>query len=359
MQAMKFGQGILLAAASFGLVACDLIAFPGAGPKDKSSEQTLPPPPGAPDDAEQSAALETGVLGQNNTTPATTPPVQTLIEINATRCAPTTEETLTLAQLTGAREAAANVTPQTVNGTIVTAAAFPGIVKMEPRRQLSSGGISTGHCSATRISEHWFVTASHCLDDIYDEISLITTEANLQDPRAITVQATTSICHAAYGGRQGLYSNDIALVGISDAAAAQLIDLPIARYGVTEKPLDPANYPKARMAGWGLTGFDGQLSNTLLSAELSVVTSGPATITVASRADAGPCIGDSGGPLLVDENDGKPRVVGVLSVVEQNRTTGEFCKGAYNARYTNLAGFQEWIDGVISTCEASPDHCLR
>lgn len=371
---MKFRQCILIAVAGFSLAGCDLVAFPGATPKKDASEHTLPPPPAIPDAAQTPASSESDASSEAGT-PTTTAPstnantpapsaetpdsIGSLIEINAARCASTTEETMTLAQITGARQASANVTAQAVNGTEITSEAFPGIVKMEPRRQLSSGGISSGHCSATRISANWFVTASHCLDDTYDEIRLIATEANLKDPRAVTVQATASICHGAYGGRAGLYSNDVALVGVSDATAALLTDVPIARYGATDKAFSPVNYPSARMAGWGLTGFDGQLSNTLLSAELSVVTSGPAAITVASRADAGPCIGDSGGPLLVDEDDGMPRIVGVLSVVEQNRTTGEFCKGAYNARYTNLAGYQDWIEGVIKACEASPELCRR
>ena len=80
---------------------------------------------------------------------------------------------------------------------------------------------------------------------------------------------------------------------------------------------------------------------------------------MSSRENAGPCIGDSGGPLLIDEADGKPKVVGVLSVVEQNRLTGEFCKGTYNARYTNLQGYVGWIESVIGVCTESPELCRR
>ena len=80
---------------------------------------------------------------------------------------------------------------------------------------------------------------------------------------------------------------------------------------------------------------------------------------MASLDNAGPCIGDSGGPLLIDEDDGLPRVVGVLSVVEQNRTTGKFCEGSYNARYTNLQGYISWVQDVIGVCETSPELCAR
>jgi secreted trypsin-like serine protease len=111
------------------------------------------------------------------------------------------------------------------------------------------------------------------------------------------------------------------------------------------------------MAGWGLTRFGGQLSNDLLATAIRITAVGPAAITVASHAGAGPCIGDSGGPLYVTEADGSKSVVGILSVVEQNRATGQFCAGDYNGRYTNLQGYTGWIDSVIALCESEPDAC--
>lgn len=395
---MKLAHQLLIAFTALSLTGCDMVKFPGAPERADNEERPLPPPPDsnttpqAPDPTPTSAPTETTA-----TTPATTEPVtdttattlpadteetteiipengdtsapatspyagiDNLLTLNAMRCAPTSEEaSLTLAELANASLAASAVTPQAVNGIEITAADFPGIVKMEPKRTLASGGISSGHCGATRIAKNWFITASHCLDETYDEIDLIATQSSLKDPRAIRVQANASLCHAAYGGAQGQYANDVALVGISDADADRLSSVPIARFGATNNPLGAINYPTARMAGWGLTSFDnGELSNTLLSTQLAMVSSGPALVTVASKDDAGPCIGDSGGPLLIDETDGASKVIGVLSVVEQNRLTGEFCKGDYNARYTNLAGYTGWIEDVIGVCTATPELCAR
>ena len=388
---MKRSQWMAILVAGLAVTACDLVKFPGATDAPDAPVTTPPPPPNTVTEtattSDDLAATTPIVSGSDDASgPETLPAdgstqpsdeavtadsqteqgspyanINDLLIINAARCAPTSEEaSLTLAELTGATVASATVTAQAVNGTQTTSAAFPGIVKMEPKRTLASGGISSGHCGATRIAKNWFITASHCLDDTYDEIELIATESSLTDPRAVKVKATASLCHAAYGGAQGQYSNDIALVGISDADTAAFDAVPIARYGTTDQALGAINYPTARMAGWGLTSFEGgELSNTLLSTELSVVSSGPALITVASREAAGPCIGDSGGPLLIDESDGASKVVGVLSVVEQNRITGEFCTGSYNARYTNLQGFTDWIDSVIGVCTASPGLCTR
>jgi len=384
---MRTPHWMMIAIAGISLTACDLVKFPGATPV----EQPVPPPPntgGTPIDTatQTETPLESGTpelpateVSETSETPSElptegeAPPADTagpspfagidnLLSINAARCAPTSAEaSLTLAEIANAsRAAATNVTTEAVNGTAISADAFPGIVKMEPKRTLDNGGISSGHCGATRIANNWFVTASHCLDDTYDEIELIATQSTLSDPRAVTVTANASLCHSAYGGARGQYANDVALISISDEAAEAFSAVPIARYGSTDKPLGNINYPVARMAGWGITSFTGgELSDTLLSAELNVVSSGPAIVTVASRETAGPCIGDSGGPLMIDEADGAPKVIGVLSVVEQNRETGAFCEGDYNARYTNLQGYIDWIDSVIGVCTASPELCAR
>ncbi|MEO0882659.1 MAG: trypsin-like serine protease [Pseudomonadota bacterium] len=346
--------------------ACDVVQFPGASPPQERDDAHIPPPPPTTevnpipisDDVLDNATFDsdndrTSGLYSDPDLAATE-----LLAVNAAQCAPRRTETLTLAQAADAQPAAAVFAPQTVNGAPVTSAEFPGIVKMEPRRVVPEG-ITRGHCGATRIAENWFVTAAHCLDNPYDDIRLIATPSSLRHPMAIQIRATASICHAAYGGITGDYANDIALVGISDRDAELLSMVPVARYGATAAPLTPAAYPVARMAGWGLTGFGGNLSDALLAAELDIVAAGPAAVTVASRQNAGPCIGDSGGPLVVDEADGRPTVIGVLSVVEQNRRTGEYCEGEYLARYTNVQGYVNWIDDVVNACAASSELCTR
>ncbi len=228
---------------------------------------------------------------------------------------------------------------------------------MEPKTDLANGGVASGHCGATRIAEHWFITAAHCLDEDYDRVELIAGTDTLSSPMARRVNAQTTICHASYGGSRSQYANDIALVRVGDDMLADLSDVPVARYGASLKPLGPANYQTVDMAGWGLTGFDENLSNSLLTARLTLMGAGPAIINVASLDGAGPCVGDSGGPLFVTEEDGTKTVVGVLSVVEQNTSTGEFCQGQYNGRYTNLQGFSDWISNVISACDQSAELC--
>ncbi len=244
-----------------------------------------------------------------------------------------------------------------VNALAATLPSFPGIVKLEPRNTSESGAVSSGHCGATRIAQNWFVTAAHCVDEPYEELRLIGESANLRSPLAKTTKGQFAVCHAGYKGTANGYANDLALIRVSDEDAETLANVPIAKFGQTTLPLSPIGYKSGDMAGWGLTRYGGQLSNELLTTFLDLSTIGPAIITVASRNGAGPCIGDSGGPLYVTEADGTKTLVGVLSVVEQNQTTGEFCAGDYNGRYTNLQGFDDWIQSVMTLCETNPETC--
>ncbi|KCZ90701.1 S1 family peptidase [Hyphomonas johnsonii] len=287
-------------------------------------------------------------------------PLPTLASLNAGRCglpagaAPTP----TVASLAGAPAAAdSTAAPSAVNGLAASLASFPGIVKLEPRGPGPNGTILSGHCSATRIAPNWFVTAAHCVDDPYDELRIIGDAENLRSPLAKVTSGKTAVCHAGYKGTATGYANDIALIRLDDDQVAPIADVPIATYGPTLLTLAPANYPTFDMAGWGITHYGGQLSNALLTTTLANRADGPAVIDVASAGGAGPCVGDSGGPLYVTEADGTRTVVGVLSVVEQNRTTGEFCAGDYNGRYTNLQGYMGWITSVMALCDARTDHC--
>lgn len=287
-------------------------------------------------------------------------PLRSLAELNAKACglAPNQAPTPTVGAVAGATI----VEEQRVGAAAVNALAsqlvnFPGLVKMEPRNVSESGSVSSGHCSATRIAENWFITAAHCVDESYQEIQLISGSENIRSPMAHIFLASQSICHGGYNGSANGYANDIALIRVASEQLEALGDLPIANYGVSSKALVPVNYETLDMAGWGLTSFGGQLSNQLLGATLTLESAGPAVINVTSRAGAGPCIGDSGGPLFVTEEDGTRTVVGVLSVVEQNRTTGQFCSGDYKGRYTNLEGYRDWIGSVIERCESDEEIC--
>ncbi|MEM8617666.1 MAG: trypsin-like serine protease, partial [Pseudomonadota bacterium] len=314
------------------LISCDQVRLPGAddlslsqpeaqpAPTETASVSSTPPPTPQEQTETQQDRTETDNTGIE--TASVTDPVilvSSLAEVNAALCGlplQPQDPSLTLAERTGAEPMPDDlVGVAAVNASAASLRDFPGLVKMEPREFLPSGAIASGHCSATRIAEHWFVTAAHCLDDDYDEVDLIVGVENLRNPMARRIKAVSSVCHAAYGGAANSYFNDIALVRVSSDDIGTIADLRMATFSDTDERLVPVNYGAARMAGWGLTDFRGSLSDVLLTADLTITGVGPGNIGVASVNGAGPCIGDSGGPLFIAEGDGRQSVVGVLSVV--------------------------------------------
>ena len=412
--------GVLAAASVLALTACgDVVKLPGANdiPRGENETDAPPPPEGSSDptaetepdpvsqpdpettdpdpaivspDPEPGSDTEppapTDTTGEETPTPSdeadlvdpddptevsTDPdadPVEpepavltigSLLEVNAQICAASDSPTMTVAEVADAGEPQSTFSTAVVNGSEADRSNFPGIVKLEPRRRIpGTTRTSSGHCAATRISDQWFVTAAHCLDSEYDSVNLVAGVNRLNDPTAKRVTAQTTICHSSYGGSAEEYANDIALIKLAPDAAEVLDNVPVARFGATQKLLGATNYPTVDMAGWGLTGFSGNLSNELLTAQLKTNNVGPAIISIASQNGAGPCVGDSGGPLFVSEADGEKTLVGVLSVVENNLSTGKFCEGDYNGRYTNLQGFQTWIDAVIDVCDSAGGDAL-
>ncbi len=343
------GEPIEMAAAD-----TDLASLAEAAPEDDIAEET--PAPG-PDDRD--APVPADADGEDGVAIAAMMTLPTLAEINAARCALPEEAapTRTAAMMAGATALEAPAAAAEA-GNVLTARLedFPGLLKLEPRLAAGEDTL-TGHCSAARIARNWLVTAAHCVDQPFDEIRLIAGSENLRDPEARIASAGHAICHGGYAGAETGYANDIALIRLDEAAAGALGDGPFANLAATRRPLAPANYQTVVTAGWGVTLPGGALSGDLLAAPLTLVSAGPAAILAASLDGAGACIGDSGGPLYVTEEDGTRTLVGVLSVVEQSRQTGAFCSGDYQGRYTSLQAYQGWIESVIALCAAAPDAC--
>jgi len=377
--------------ALFALPACDAVRLPGINPVSEDTADAAPVEETAqaePDTLLADAATATTVEGETPTVDRSEAPgdeslvspeslvggdadlipaqvddagtAPTLAELNAAICglpegAPPTPTVGVVAGAYQLEEPA--VEAEAVNALAASLINFPGIVKLEPVKPAEDGMVTTGHCSAVRIADHWLVTAAHCVDQPYEALRIIGTAENLRSPLAHTTEGEFAVCHGGYAGTANGYANDLALIRLSDEEVAALGDVPVAHFGNTSKPLAPANYPTGDMAGWGLTHFGGKLSNDLLSAKIRITGTGPSTIYVASQGGAGPCVGDSGGPLYVTEEDGTRTAVGVLSVVEQNRETGQFCAGDYNGRYTNLQGYSAWMGEVMALCDADEAAC--
>ena len=292
---------------------------------------------------------------------STDAPGLTLAELNAVPCglpsdAPPTPTVGAVAGATQVEEAA--VGAEAVNGLAASLASFPGIVKLEPVKPAKDGMVATGHCSAVRIADHWLATAAHCVDEPFDQLRIIGTAENLSSPLAHTTEGEFAVCHGGYAGTANGYANDLALIRLSDEEALALGDVPVARYGATDMPLAPANYATGRHGRLGGSRISAASCRTTCWRPVSV-SRAPVRLRsmLPARRGLARVWGDSGGPLYVTEADGSKTAVGILSVVEQNPETGQFCAGDYNGRYTNLQGYTGWLNGVMALCDADEEAC--
>ncbi len=368
---MKIRSILLAGFASLSLAACDSLLMPEGTPAPPPDQ---PPPPPLDDDFGDVQAENYSAIPDAGTALETSQVYTDLATINTVACASvgTSQPTQTIAQVANAQEpeslinsslSSKTIQPSVVgslSGAVALTALrgdFPGIVKLEPRKTISANSYSSGHCGATRISTNWFVTAAHCLDENYDATILKVGHEKLDGPVVREIEADWSACHAAYAGQEGGLANDIALLHIPDDTAASLVDIPIATILSQDDAMSPVTTPTAKMAGWGMTTPGGSLSTTLLGTNVEIKSIGPALIKVGSINGSGPCVGDSGGPLFVNGAQGQPVLWGVLSGVEKNSETA--CSGDYIARYTNLQGYTNWINDVMSACASNATLCSK
>lgn len=234
---------------------------------------------------------------------------------------------------------------------------LPGIVKLEPETDVWGSETVIAHCSATRIAENWFITAAHCVDDDFDRLVIKAGSEQLSSTSIQRVEADYAVCHGSYAGNRNNYVYDLALVHVSDTKLPQLRNVPRIAWGETNHPFDRQVYASARVGGWGLIEYGGDLADFLQKEELPVSNIRPEMIELNSRYGRGPCVGDSGGPLVI-EDDGKPVLMGVLSLLGANRE-GRICQGDYTASYINLSSHREWVRRTIAVCELNDSVCRQ
>lgn len=218
----------------------------------------------------------------------------------------------------------------------------PGLVKLE--QIFSSSGAQKHHCAATRIGQHWFLTAAHCVRmkgassaSVIDMV-VVKPRADVMQVDSVILPVDGAVCHAAWYSGTGKFDDDIALVHVSDVSA--LADVKIARIDSASAPLAPEVYENTYFAGWGKNG-----RNRFLQGDnLAIEEIGETFLLGDNRGDFAPCVGDSGGPLYAETTAG-PRVVGVLSSVTQDA-----CPPYDLAFYTRVKTFEPWIRTATKLC---------
>jgi secreted trypsin-like serine protease len=245
------------------------------------------------------------------------------------------------------------VEPRIIGGEPAPVDAWPFAAQV-----MVEDGDSSGFCGGTVLSPNWVLTAGHCVVDRTDQLlpadafQVITGTHLLMSADGTWSEVSEVRLHPDFFiDRFNAPNNDLALLKLST---------PVDEASVPVAAGSPTAGEPATVIGWGLTDPDTttDLSEVLQEVEIPVVSNAACNAeyggiitdvmlcagVLDGSADA--CIGDSGGPLLVEGSNGHVQV-GIVSF-------GQDCALSYGV-YTRLSEFDDWISGITGVDPEGPE----
>lgn len=205
-------------------------------------------------------------------------------------------------------------------------------------------------CGGSLISNNFILTAAHCLDTATMATVILgahDVSQSTENSRSIQlIMPRNFITHAGYNSTQ--YQNDIALIHLNSPVTVnnfiQILQLP--RLAQVDTTFTGSS---AVVSGWGryLDTVD-LLSDVLRYVNLSVLDNSgcspffgtaitPMKVCTSGANRVGPCGGDSGGPVVIEENGQKVQIALVSFSV------GFGCQLGWPTVHTRVSRYLDWI----------------
>ncbi|XP_071804718.1 uncharacterized protein [Asterias amurensis] len=249
-----------------------------------------------------------------------------------------------------------------VQGDIVETGKWPWLLSL--RILVNTSDADKKHmCGATLIADQWATTAAHCvaspnsLGALLDEVIVGDTHIEVQSPHHQLIPIERIIVYPGYNPH--IYIHDLALLKLAWPVERTALTGPACLDGSGAAAVGHSN---CYVAGWGRTEFRGNVSLDLLDAKMKVVdidhciqryegfkrigftpNQGSICAEPAENArDAGPCRGDSGGPLLCEGEDARWYLAGIISL-------GVGCNStAFPVVTTRVSAYVDFIESTIA-----------
>ena len=222
-----------------------------------------------------------------------------------------------------------------------------GGVEVEPGRYPYTvavvDGRETAFCAGTLIASNWVLSAAHCAEGraVYVQVGRHNLDFKEEDYENIPVEA--EVVHPNFCPDTMQY--DFALFRLEYDSSYDTVT-------VASEDINLYNGRPVTVMGWGAQWYGGPNSPVLLEAEVNIIENtwcdslyqGISEITddmlCAVREGFDACDGDSGGPLIANE-DGRDTLVGVVS-------WGTYCGDAqYPGVYGRVSKIREWIGQTV------------